>query len=448
MEYNQPYGVAVEVTWGEHPYVNGDPSIGRAGSIPPAEAIEYTQRELVGIIRAVATDLGISPSNSDLLQVGRAIASGLMNGSDDTGTSNAYATNMHIAPLGYSKYLTVTMKIGNTNTGASVLNVNSLGNKPIKNTDGTDIAPNQLIAGALVCFQYDGTNFQVVWSSRVAGQPVFLTTAKTFYVNPDTGSDTYDGTASAHGAGLIGPWQSLQHAMDVISTYNLNGHDITVLGANSVNYRPVSLKTMAGSGNVFWTGNAATPDACLIDGNGTSTTCVVAGNAGSAHVLNGWAVRSSGSYSNDAMNGVHIFGSGTRVELKSMSYGPCPGGHIAAEQGSTLILTGPEKVYGGCAGSTGGNGAHVSASTAAQIQTPAPMSCTVSAAVSFAAGWITASFGAIVQILYTGSAVVNPGNVTGQRYNVSANAVLSTNSGGINYYPGTVAGTAVTGLYL
>lgn len=452
MKYNQPYGVADEVIWGEHPYVNGDPSIGRAGSIPPAEAIEYTQREIVNIIRAVATDLGITPTNLDLLQLGRSIASGLMNGSDDTGTANAYATNMHIAPLGYTKYMYVILKIANTNTGPSVLNVNSLGNKSIKNSDGSDVAPNQLLAGSLVCFQYDGTNFQVVWSNRVAGAPIFLVGAKDFYVNPATGSDSWDGTAAVHGTATIGPWATLQHAMDIISTYNLNGHNITVHCADGTGYRPVTLALVSGSGNVFWVGNTSNPDAVLIDGNGTSKTCIVGGNVGQAHTFNGFKVQTSGSYVGDAMNGVHIFGSGTKMELLAMTFGSCPGGHMAAEQGSTLIITGPVKITGGAAGSVGGNGAHVSTSTGAQCQTPVPASYTVTTAITMAGGWIQASFCSIVQVLYSGGVVTGAANVTGRRFTSSTNAVISTNGGGLNYHPGTIAGsyegTGDTGKYV
>jgi hypothetical protein len=359
---------------------------------------------------------------------------------------------MHIAPFGYTKYMFVIMKIANTNTTASVLNVNAMGNKPIKNSDGSDVAPNQLLAGSLVCFQYDGTNFQVVWSNRVAGAPIFLVAAKDFYVNPATGSDTYDGTSATHTTGTIGPWATLQHAQDIIATYNLNGHDITVHCADGTGYRPFALALVAGSGNVRWIGNTSNPDAVLIDGNSTSKTCIVGGYVGQAHIIDGFAVRASGSYVGDAMNGVHIFGSGSKVQLGAMSYGSCPGGHIAAEQGATLLITGAEKITGGCAGSTGGNGAHTSSSTGAQIQTPAPISCTVTTAVTFAAGWITSSFCSIVQLLYTGSAVTGAGNVTGRRFTSSTNAVISCNGGGLNYYPGTIAGsyegTGDTGKYV
>lgn len=76
MQYNQPYGAATNAG-----FVNGDPSVGRAGSIPPAESMEYPQREIVAVIQH-AHDSGFadfnnvacgSPSNTDLNQLEKAI---------------------------------------------------------------------------------------------------------------------------------------------------------------------------------------------------------------------------------------------------------------------------------------------------------------------------------------------------------------------------------------
>lgn len=81
MKYNQPYGVADEVSLFDHPYVNGDPSIGRQGSIPPAESIEYDQREIVKVIQWASdnkyVDMNgapcVAPTNSLLDQLLKAL---------------------------------------------------------------------------------------------------------------------------------------------------------------------------------------------------------------------------------------------------------------------------------------------------------------------------------------------------------------------------------------
>jgi hypothetical protein len=75
--YNQPYGVSDP----NASYVNGDPSIGRAGSIPPAASIEFDQREIVEVItranaRAYSDFSGApcaAPDNGDLTQLRKAI---------------------------------------------------------------------------------------------------------------------------------------------------------------------------------------------------------------------------------------------------------------------------------------------------------------------------------------------------------------------------------------
>jgi len=79
----------------------------------------------------------------------------------DTGTANAYKATVENVTA-YFDGLTVLVKIANANTGASTLNVNSLGAKPIKKEKDVDLSANDLKAGQYVKFVYDGTNFQLV----------------------------------------------------------------------------------------------------------------------------------------------------------------------------------------------------------------------------------------------------------------------------------------------
>src|SRR6516165_7126843 len=93
MQYNQPYGVSDP----NAPYINGNPSTGTQGSIPPAASIEYPQRELANLI----TDGGFVPSNGDLRQVGRSLQSGHIWFGIDTGVANAVQCNLAPPPLTY-----------------------------------------------------------------------------------------------------------------------------------------------------------------------------------------------------------------------------------------------------------------------------------------------------------------------------------------------------------
>ena len=71
MRYHQPYGVTDE----NAPYINGDPSIARQGSIIPAEAIEYHQREFVSLIEGAS----LVPDDANLAQMLYAVRSQRMN---------------------------------------------------------------------------------------------------------------------------------------------------------------------------------------------------------------------------------------------------------------------------------------------------------------------------------------------------------------------------------
>jgi hypothetical protein len=333
------------------------------------------------------------------------------------------------------------IKMLNPPSGASTLTVNtSSGNvtKSIVTSGATAIAANAWQAGDTVMVTYDGTNWQAT-GVVVAGAPVYLQASRTYYVGGTGASDSNDGL-SATVTGGHGPWATPQHAMNVISQFNLNGFNITINVANGT-YGALTLSAMSGSGNVNWVGNNATPSSCVISGSAVSA--ITAGYCGRAHTFSGFGVAASGTYAGDPMIGVHVFGSGTVVQIQSMSFGACLGGHFSAEQGATLLIQGGYNVTGGCAGSTGGNGAHANAATNGQIQTPAAVSCTITTSVTFAAGWSVAGSLGFLQLLY--SSITGGASVTGQRYNVSSNAVISTNGGGATYYPGTVAGSTASG---
>lgn len=81
----------------------------------------------------------------------------------DSGAANSYVVAFSgTLSTAYTAGLIIQFKVLNNNTGTSTINVNSLGAKTIKNTDGTNLASGQLLAGAIAIVQYDGTNFQLL----------------------------------------------------------------------------------------------------------------------------------------------------------------------------------------------------------------------------------------------------------------------------------------------
>jgi hypothetical protein len=78
-----------------------------------------------------------------------------------TGNANTYSIILAPAPASYVEGMGVTIKISATNTGASTLNVNGLGARPIIDGRGNVLKANKLLLGRIYSLRYDGANFQL-----------------------------------------------------------------------------------------------------------------------------------------------------------------------------------------------------------------------------------------------------------------------------------------------
>jgi hypothetical protein len=125
---------------------------------PNWDKIDQVLKDIQDAINSGATDEELSLLRQDLAahladdtsHVPYAVA---------TGTANAYATTINPAPTAYVDGMAVTIKINVQNTGASTVNINSLGAKPIKKSNGNDVASGNLKAGVPYTLRYNGTNF-------------------------------------------------------------------------------------------------------------------------------------------------------------------------------------------------------------------------------------------------------------------------------------------------
>lgn len=80
----------------------------------------------------------------------------------DTGAADAYVITLSDAPTAYETGRLYAFKAANANTGASTINVNSLGTKTIKKNTSSDLSAGDIAAGQIVFVAYDGTNMQLV----------------------------------------------------------------------------------------------------------------------------------------------------------------------------------------------------------------------------------------------------------------------------------------------
>jgi hypothetical protein len=443
MLYNQPYGRPPEVTWGDTPYINGNPATGSPGSIPPAASIEYPQRELVNLIKAST----LIPSNADLQQVARALQSGAIWYGVDAGTANAYQATLSPPPLAYYAGMVVVLKIANKNTGPSVLNLNALGPKNVVHFDGSPLGNAELVPGAFEAFVYDGVNFQLAWMQRSPGAPVYLQTNLDYYVNGTTGNDAFDGLTATVGSGIHGPFKTLQHACDQIPLYNQNGYNVTIHVADGT-YAPAWIREINGAGFVFLLGNEANPANCKV--TGVNSSCFKTASAGGVglYYFSGFEVSCSGSAPNaDAICNFSAYGAATTFVLGEINFGPCVGAHISTQAGALISNYQPTShwtIKGGASGNPMMNGSFVFAWVSGTfiINSNGGPLVNIPGPISFAGAFVLSAFASNVTFLF--GSLTGAGNVTGQRYIVSNNANITTGGAGVNYYPGTIAGVATT----
>lgn len=156
MRYIPPWGT----TDPQAPYVNGDPTIGRQGSIPPAAMMEHPQREIIAVIEKS----GLFPSENDLLQLAQGVRSQRLNYAEDTGSPNnlVAAFDPPFAPVTnpYTRGLTLRVRVRHTNTDICRINAGA-NSVPIRKMNGADVGPSELPAGSIATLVFDGTVFQL-----------------------------------------------------------------------------------------------------------------------------------------------------------------------------------------------------------------------------------------------------------------------------------------------
>jgi hypothetical protein len=100
-------------------------------------------------------------------------------------------TGLAIPPLeGYTAGAQYSFIAQNTNTGAVTLDIDSLGVKAVTKFGSTPLVAGDIIAGALVIVEYDGTRFQLLTASKTTFNYILETT--TVSATASTGTINYD----------------------------------------------------------------------------------------------------------------------------------------------------------------------------------------------------------------------------------------------------------------
>ena len=132
-------------------------------------------------LAALQTELATVPTAASLNE-GRATYAA------DTGSANAYLVALPVTLTSYTAGLTVMFKASAANTGATTLNVDSVGVKNILRHDLSALSANDITINSIVTAAYDGTQFLItgVHGSDVAAVAASATTATTQASNAAT----------------------------------------------------------------------------------------------------------------------------------------------------------------------------------------------------------------------------------------------------------------------
>ena len=430
MKYEQPYGISDT----NASYINGNPSTGTMGSIPPAASIENPQREIVNFVNASA----FSPTDADLFQLAKSVQSGLVNYGADVGSPNQIA----IAPVvPISKYAVgqrFIIKMAYGNTSHVTVNISGLGQVPVIHVDQTPINPYELIAGQLIEIAFDGANFEVIAGAGIGGA-VTMTAPQNLYVNANTGSDAiYDGTSATVGSGSVGPFKTVEKALHTMAKYNLGGWNFNIYVADGVyttttgTYFPLP----NGSGQVNLIGNTTNPANVSIFNTGAGSCWL--GVAGGQYSINGFSFRATAPAGGDGGNGIW-FGGANVLTIGKCIWNSVPGIHIQCGPAGTVYITDDMTISGPAI-------SHMTALFNAIIynsKLPIPPNLTITSPVTMSSGFAVSNNGAQIQCGY--GTITGAGSVTGPKYLAYANGVVNTLGGGASYLPGSSPGSVSSG---
>lgn len=258
--------------------------------------------------------------------------------------------------------------------------------------------------------------------------PIFptLSTNTTYYVNNVTGSNSNNGLT----AGTA--WATLTFALAALQAVNLNGYTATIqLATTGTDYDAPGAFIAPGSGTLVIQGDTANQSNVVISGTGPG-----GGNSGmlapsfGVVTLKYLTIKNTGTINSSLLSYTQTFIQNVSFTSTTTSAPAL----VGAAGGSVFIQAGC--IFGGsaqCMWRASGGGVITMNANCVMANSPTYSLATVQAEVL-----------GVVQLTnntwtWTGSPV------TGKRYDASLNSVISSAGLGVNFFPGTIAGTTSTG---
>ena len=182
-----------------------------------------------GLASEVRYELDSIAASFALLPSPTALASGSINYALDTGLTNAYVVSVSSAVTAYSDGFSFFFKPLNNNSGASTLNVNTLGLKAIVRPDGTAVQLNDIVANQILKLTYNSSynGFQLDTDISYANQAAASASAAA----ASAGSAAASAAATA---GAIVAERSASRALTNLTGITLVSGGASITGNSSV----------------------------------------------------------------------------------------------------------------------------------------------------------------------------------------------------------------------
>jgi hypothetical protein len=257
-----------------------------------------------------------------------------------------------------------------------------------------------------------------------------LTAGTNFYVNGTSGNDSNDGLTA--GTAFL----TLQGAVNKIASGYIALQGVNLYVANGT-YSGVTIGSSLVSSWSF-IGNTGSPSSVVIDASS------IAVNAGRGIVVNGAKVSVNG-FSLRAYYELAFVTNGGALSLNGSTrlLGNTVGVFLAAYASSIMYLFGAVAVLAGGAGMIAASGGStVQLGLTDGVSTTA-VAFTFTGTPAFSPAFANVGTNGVIS---TGSSVCSfSGATTGARYYGNANGVFNTQGAGVNFFPGSTAGSLSTG---
>jgi hypothetical protein len=213
------------------------------------------------------TGLGAGTSATDAAQYGQ-LQAGATTIATVTGTDTLAGT-LTPAPTAYATGNLFSFVAANTNTGASTININSLGAKSITKSGTSALVAGDMVSGRVYLIEYDGTRFQLINPSSAGVSTISFGSTGLTPSTATSGAVTVAGTlAIANGgtnstatatSGGVGYGTGTAHAYSAAGT---SGQFLQSNGASAPTWTTVgssamvliSTLTASSSTSLAWTG--------------------------------------------------------------------------------------------------------------------------------------------------------------------------------------------------